>query len=619
MMNIFAQNKTANQLWKITGSFGELNEEVVWQGNTFSAENGKISVVSCMEDGKNGVFVRNGKVKNISDDTVTIFSLSSKFSFDGGEYDVYSQYNGWQCESLGKWQSLVSTISATSTSVRNSHGSSPFMVLWSNQANRGTAFHLNAYSSWEMKISRVHISCEKTIIEVELGVVGSGLAINLFPGEELELPEIIFYTVFNKVDMDCWKLHGYLNEKYPRKTVPVIYNTWLCSFDHFTVEDVSLQIEKAQKLGVEYFVIDAGWFGNNRIWWSSRGDWDESENFGFKGQMSEVADRVRSAGMKFGLWLEPECASFGAKIVEKYPGYFIKGQDSYFIDFANEEAGKYIFEKICSVIDKYGAEFVKFDFNADLDFDRYNSGFTKYAAGHRKFIEKLRQKYPNLYIENCGSGGARMTIRDGKAYDSFWPTDNQSPYHSLRIFKDSILRMSPQWIENWISVCSIENMIPTRFADENSDKLLSTNDALWDSITGVHNSFLKGFLTGGPIGLSFDLTSLSENAFEELGEFISNFKSERDFWKDAVCHILTDTESTLVLEFRNSDFSKIELVVFTHKMMQTNIRIYPQVDTDFKYRVSQEEIISGCNLKNNGIDVPIKKSYSAQFVTLQGV
>ena len=111
---------------------------------------------------------------------------------------------------------------------------------------------------------------------------------------------------------------------------------------------------------------------------------------------------------------------------------------------------------------------------------------------------------------------------------------------------------------------------------------------MWDSITGVHNSFLKGFLTGGPIGLSFDLTSLSENSFEELREFIAEFKSKRDFWKDAVCHILTDTESMLVLEFRNSDFSKIELVVFTHKMMQTNIRVYPWVDTQLKYQISQD-------------------------------
>ena len=91
--------------------------------------------------------------------------------------------------------------------------------------------------------------------------------------------------------------------------------------------------------------------------------------------------------MKFGFWLEPECASKTAEIVKKHPDYFLEGKNSCFIDFANEEAKGYIFNKTCELIDRFGAEFVKFDFNADLNYDKYGTGFTEYFKGHCDYIK----------------------------------------------------------------------------------------------------------------------------------------------------------------------------------------------------------------------------------------
>lgn len=615
-MNIFTQNYSSRNLWNISGSFGEFLADVSADKNKFSADNGIIRVVSHIErDQKSGVSIRYGKAKNISDKSVILNSLSSRFCTDGGEYEVYTQYNSWQNESMGGWQNLVTSVSARCKSVRNAFNAAPFMVLWSNQTSRGTAFHLNAYGAWEMRISRLYAGGEATYIEAEFGLNSEGLALKLEPGEEIEIPEIIYYDVQNKTDLDCWKLHTYLNCKYPRRKMPVIYNSWLYKFDRFCFDDIQNQIDRAKDLRVEYFVIDAGWFGDGENWSPSRGDWSENQKSGFCGKMSLIANAVREAGMKFGFWLEPECASLFARTPQKYPSYFIKGNDSYFIDFSNNEAFEYIFDKTCELIDCYGAEFVKFDFNADLEYDKNNSAFTAYFDGHMRFIRSLKEKYPDLYVENCASGGMRMTVRDGMAYDSFWLSDNQSPYIGIDIFKNTLLRMPPQWIECWLTVTSAKAVAPIYGKNEYSDKLIACNDAKWDSVVGVHQSFLNGFLTGSPIGLSFDLTSLTDEAFDALRTFITQFKEKRRFWQNAVCHILTDTETMLVLEFRNFDFSQVELVVFAKKALQNNICVYPIVNPKFSYKVSHS-VKASYEIAENGIDFAIDRSYTAQFMTI---
>jgi len=521
---------------------------------------------------------------------------------------------------MGKFQTLVTSVEARSESIRNTSGATPFMVLWNNQTGRGVAFHLVAYSTWKMRISKVYLAGEATAVEVELGVLNDGLNITLAPGEQINLPEIIYYEVLNKTDFDCWKLHKYLNEAYPRKRMPVIYDTWMYKFEKFTYDDIVAQIEKAAQLGVEYFVIDAGWFGDTRkSWWFCRGDWEETEYSGFGGRMCEIADLVREKGMKFGFWLEPEGASEGAEIIKNHPEYFMHENGNSLLNFAVPEAMEYICNKTCELIEKYGAEFMKFDFNVDMKFDKTQSAFSKYFEGYNEYIRRIKERYPDMYIENCASGGTRMSIRDGKTFDGFWFSDELSPYYGLRIFKDTILRMPPQWIEKFMSVQMIKDFKPQHASNRDDDKIIACNDGVWKNVSSVNQSFLDGFMTGGAIGLSCDLTSFTDSGFEHLKNYISQFKENRDFWQSATCRILTDTETMLVLEFANDDFSRIELVVFSLKAMQRNICVYPVLNGEYNYELIEGMVKSAKELLRDGIDVEIIERFAAQFLTLRKV
>ena len=617
-MNILKRCEKAEQLWRIIGDFGILCGVVKKNNNEYIADNGKVRACSVIEKDESGVILRKGYVENISSSPVVLYTLSSKFVLDGGEYSVYTQYNAWQNESMGGWQPLVTTAGSRCESVRNASGAAPFGALFNEQSGKGVAFHLNALGAWEMRFSKIPSGGEASFVEAELGFLKDGFSYELLPGEKVELPEIWYYTVKNKCDLDCYKLHTYLNKKYPRKTMPVLYNTWLYKFDSFTFDDVMIQIEKAKELGVEYFVIDAGWFGKGAEWWRTRGDWDENLVTGFKGRMCEIADEVRRCGMKFGFWLEPETANFDTDIMKAHPEYFISENGSYFLDFANRDALEHIYGKTCELVDRYGAEFIKFDFNADLRYDKEHSAFIKYMRGHREYILRLKEKYPDLYMENCASGGYRFALRDGLLYDSFWLSDNQSPYEGLRIFKESVMRMAPQWIECWAVICSAKGVPPVYAGQcEYIDKLISCNDATWNSVAGVHGSFLKGFLTGSPIGFSCDLASIDAAAFEDLKKHIENFKNDREFMKNAVCHILSDTDSVCVFEFASIDYKKVQIVAFIKKARQDNLCVFPKLCDDAEYVLSNGAVKSSSDIEENGIDFAVRNCYTAQILTLE--
>ncbi len=625
----------SDQLWSIFGDFdvqsmpvsseqenmqetGTRKQKVTAQGQEYQLQ---------MERSKNkdGVSAQKSSFVNTSDRTLCIGQLLSKFVFDGGEYEVYTQSNGWQKESFGAWQPLVSTVMVESPKMRFCDGAAPFLAVWNCQTGRGMAFHLLAKGSWQMSASRYYVFGEFCEIVVEVGLNSRNLALEVAPGENVEFPEIIFYEFRNKTDMDCYKLHRYCNNRYPKWRMPVIYNTWLYKFDKINYENVMKQVGPAAEIGAEYFVIDAGWFGGGGEvgWGDVRGDWFESLTHGFCGRMKEVSDAVRAAGMKFGIWLEPEIASGSSEAYRSSPELFIKEKNSYFLDFARKEAVDYIYEIVCGLIEMYQVEFIKFDYNVSMYADPLRRDFVEYFAGYNDFLQRLSARYPGIHLSCCASGGLQSNLSICENYGSIWISDNQSVYHTMRIYKDSILRMPPQMIEKWAAVTSIPDFEPA-YGDNPKEKILSTDDATWSRVISVQESMLRGFFQGSPAGLTCDLTKLSPETFAGIKETVREFKEDREFWQRADCRILTDTESLLVMQYSDPECSRVKVLVFTGRIGQQNLTVYPVLCENNRYHlkaddsltVTLEQSVSGRELAEEGIDIPLKGHYFYTSVEL---
>lgn len=612
--------KRADDLWSVYGSFGMVQGEVFKDGNNYYTETEDYRVHSTSVADENGVVSQTGAIRNSAEKPIRINYLMSKFVFEGGEYAVYTQSNTWQNESMGNWQPLITTVGAEIRGLRDSYGAAPFFVLWNKQANRGHAFHILANCAWKYTVSKVPCGSgiEPVRVEVEVGINNCNFSVELAPGEELAFPQILHYDVFDPVDLDCYKIHNYMNREYPRREMPVIYNTWLCRFERVTFDNVVTQVAKAAELGVEYFVTDAGWYGEGNFW-DCRGDWEERTDGGYAGRMRELSGIVRKHGMQFGFWLEMESGGGKAKAVSAHKDYYFQYQNMLLFDFANPTACNYIVERVCRLIEQYNAKFIKFDFNQDSKVDIRQSAFLDYYRGYRSVLLRIKNAHPDVYMEGCGSGGLRMSIENGKYFDSFWFSDNQSPYEGMRIYKDTIRRMPPQMIERWAVVQSAPNLGIAYGDTPSEDRLISINDATWKDVREVQPSFLEGFLLGSPVGLSCDLTQLSPAHFESIRKLIAEFKASRAFWKCASCRILVDTESVLSIQYSDPTLDRVEILTFSWRIRQNGICIYPVLDTAKIYQVSENETRTGKDIRENGIAVELAGNYTMTRQTLCSV
>ncbi len=607
--NYFQKGEDAKCFFRGYGSFGEIHGNLKRDEKTVYNETENYNITCTYELDENGVFSRKDVFKNVSDRNMEVNCLQSRFVFEGGEYQVYTQFCNWQTESRGTWQPLTTSIAVSGASTRTIQDGAPFLALWSEQEQRGVAFHLFPNASWEMKVTRVGHLSKYTQVVVELGILDYNFDVTLAPGESIDMPELLCYEFKNKLDMDCYKLHNYMHVHYPRREMPVIYDTWMYCFDHVNYENVYKQIALAADLGVEYFFIDAGWFGKGLDWEHSVGDWSENMTGAFCGRMIDIANAVRDAGMKFGLWLEPERAMPDSDSVKAHKEYYIDGDvqsDFCFLDFANEEARNWMLSVIFDLIERYGIEYIKNDYNAQMYFDVHHTSFLKYYEGHKKFMQAIRDKYPDLYISSCAGGGMRMELNNYTEFDSNWPSDNESPYDEMKIYKESILRLPPQGFERWLAVHSLQGFEPfyesfASYNQGNTERMVASGDAIWRHVVGVRPSYLAGYMTCGPIGFSCDLTLLSPSARKFFKDFVAGMKAEREFWKTAVARILCDTPSVTTFQYSDMALTKIVVQLFTDHTQQDHFRIYPVVNEEKSYCINGGDIVSGKVIAAEGI------------------
>lgn len=603
------------------GTFERATGEATINGNEVSYQNSDIFLKSVTNEHSSGVFERIDTIKNVSEREITITSALSKFTLHGGEYQVYTQTSQHIRESVGAWQPLASGIFGESDEIRTNQDVNPFVAVFNEQNQRGIAFHLMSNSMFEYKVHRNCEFLDDKAVQVEMGIRSANFAYVLAPNEEIELPRILYYEFKSKLDMDAYKLHRYMNEKYPSK-IPVIYNTWMSHFDLVDFDTLAIQLKKAKELGCEYFTVDAGWFGETQLWWKTIGDWNETPKSALKGRMKELSDLVHKEGLKFGLWFEIERAGLNSENPKLHRELYLKDGDFYYIDFSKKEACDFIYSELKRNIDKYGIEFIKFDLNGPLRFDATRTSFVNYYKGYNKyFISRIREEYPEIHLECCASGGGRMSLSNVPSFDSFWMSDNHGIYAQLEIFKNTIKRMPSRMLEHWATIRSLEGFTPTYPVGGKIEKILLSADANWGRMEEATLDFIKDALVGGPIGISCDLAQVSDKTLSDLAEFIKLYKSEEEFWKNSECHILGDTATVTTLQFNDKDYKKIKIYVYAKHPNQEYISVYPFMEhLDGEYLVKtkngDEVSIKASEISKNGIDLRLNLLNSANHVEL---
>jgi alpha-galactosidase len=250
---------------------------------------------------------------------------------------------------------------------------------------------------------------------------------NLKPGETYETIPVAIGCVrggFGEAveALTMFRRAVYLKNHKDNARCSVIFNDYMnCLWGDPTEAKELPIIAAAAKAGCEYFVIDAGWYADLHEDWSQTiGAWQPSGTRWPNG-LRFVTDRIRAAGMTPGLWLEPEVAGAKSLLAQKPDNWFLirHGKRVFknsrlLLDFRNPEVRAYLDQVIARLVKEYGIGYIKMDYNVDslqgteINADSLGQGLLEHNRAHLAWLDGILNRYPDLVIENCGSGGGRM-------------------------------------------------------------------------------------------------------------------------------------------------------------------------------------------------------------------
>ena len=205
------------------------------------------------------------------------------------------------------------------------------------------------------------------------------------------------------------------------RDIPVAFNDYMdCLWCQRNEEKMTRIIDAAADAGCEVFCIDAGWYKNRAEganWSSTLGDWEVDDRpFGERG-LGGTLDYIISKGMKAGVWFEFESCNSTAAFYEKEHailtrhGHKINAHRA-FMNFCDEAVVAHLESRVDALYEM-GVRYIKNDYNAsvgigtDICDENLALGLIKNTNAFYAFIDKLVAKYPDLTIENCGSGALR--------------------------------------------------------------------------------------------------------------------------------------------------------------------------------------------------------------------
>jgi alpha-galactosidase len=122
-----------------------------------------------------------------------------------------------------------------------------------------------------------------------------------------------------------------------------------------------------------------------------------------------------------GLWLEPEVIGIHSPLKDKPDAWFFQRHGKrvidhtrFLLDLRNPEVRAYLSAVVDRLVGEYKVGYIKMDYNVDglegTEFmaDSAGQGLLEHNRALLSWLDEVLARYPDLTIENCGSGGGRM-------------------------------------------------------------------------------------------------------------------------------------------------------------------------------------------------------------------
>ncbi|MFE7813337.1 alpha-galactosidase [Streptomyces sp. NPDC057433] len=232
------------------------------------------------------------------------------------------------------------------------------------------------------------------------------------------------------------RFHAHLRQRphHPATPRPVTLNTWEAVYFRQDLETLTALADAAAEVGAERFVLDDGWFRGRRDDRAGLGDWYVDPEVWPQGLHPLVA-HVRSRGLQFGLWVEPEMINPDSDLARARPEWILsaagrmppEARHQQVLDLGRPEAYAYVLDRLDALVTEYAVDYLKWDHNRDLvdagSGGRGTGGVHAQTTSVYALMDELRRRHPALEIESCSSGGARVDLGILERSDRVWTSD----------------------------------------------------------------------------------------------------------------------------------------------------------------------------------------------------
>ena len=274
---------------------------------------------------------------------------------------------------------------------------------------------------------------------------------------------------FHRWARTCGMLHRGM------KTGDILLNSW---------EGLYFDINEERMLQM----MDDGWFGNKyqrNDDSSTLGDWVVDRKKLPNG-LGVLVDAARQKGIKFGLWIEPEAVNTKSELFERHPEWALqtkgrelkqgRGGTQVVLDMTNPQVQDFVFKMVDDLLTQYPEiAYLKWDANNSiqnvgslyLPMTKQANVYVDYQLGLLKVLKRIREKYPNVVMQDCASGGGRANYGLLPYFDEFWVSDNTDALQRVYIQWGTSLFFPANAMAQHINHCPYWNtggrVIPVKF------------------------------------------------------------------------------------------------------------------------------------------------------------
>ncbi|BAU32367.1 alpha-galactosidase [Microcella alkaliphila] len=402
----------------------------------------------------------------------------------------------------------------------------------------------------------------------------------LAAGESYTAPETVIAYSASGLDGLSDRFHPYVRRLTPPAERPLVLNTWEAVYFDQSLERLTPLVEAAAEVGVERFVLDDGWFTGRTDDKRALGDWTVDESRWPDGLTPLIAE-VTARGMEFGLWVEPEMVSPESELARAHPEWVLAGtaaDDSgasvpptwrwqHTLDLTSDGAADHVFAALDALLTEYPIRFLKWDHNRAL----HAGSAAAQTRALYALLDRLRAAHPDVAIESCASGGARIDLGIARRVHRFWTSDTNDALERQSIQRYTGILMPPELLGGHVGSGRAH-------------------------ITGRTHALSLRLITAlfGHAGIEWDLTRATAEERAQVAEWAALYRAERallhggrtmrtdEAGDDRLVHAVVDTDA---------DRALIALVQLTASPVATPPRLrLPGLGTDRVYRLEPVEL-----------------------------